>query len=259
MDSLKKNKRPRYLLPILSITLGLFLAVTGLVKAGAWQGFWDLVADRTADRIVSNNPDLTLQGDEVLGGVGESLAVRNLTGLFDLTLKDGDGTESGQSKSQRLITGDWYESAGSGAASATLASVQNATGQRNLLCAPDIGVQLFASSTANPGNMAQEILIATSSVSSVVWNATHVQNPLFAISLEAGTLTADGRMLTASSTGLATAGGYGSDCVVWEPNDYVVLTTQAITASQAVTSSYMGGVASSSFYWLSPRQMATSS
>src|SRR3990167_3786112 len=262
MDKMDKQKRPRYLLPILSIALGLLLATVGVVKAGLGADFWELVARFTAKEVVERNPDLVVQGsdEEVAGGSGDALAVRQFTGLFDLTLKDGDGTDSGQSHSERLITGDLNESAGTGSgnqyASSTLASVRNTFGQRQLICAGDIGMQVFASSS-NAANKDLEYRLTTSTLPALTEGTAGADTkaPLLAFHLTANTLTQAGRVITASATGIATAAGFGSGCAVWEPNDYLLLNVNNYTDSESATSSAGSGVASSSFFYVKTRTM----
>ena len=266
MDDNGKQKRPRYLLPVLSVALGLFLAVLGVTQAGSLrEDFLTLVAKFTAQEVVNKNPDLFILGDEeVAGGSGDALAVRQFTGLFDLTLKDGDGTDSGQSHSERLITGDLYESAGTGSgnqyASSTLASVRNTFGQRQLICAGDAGMQVFASSS-NAANKDLEYRLTTSTVSALTEGTAGADTkaPLLAFHLTANTLTQAGRVITASATGIATAAGFGNGCAVWEPNDYLLLNVNNYTDSESATSSAGSGVASSSFFYVKTRTMATSS
>jgi len=118
----KKKAAKRYLVAgvVACLLLGL-LAVGGVVKADDGQSVLDKIIAKAAQLIAQD----VLKGKtaaEVLGGVGET-STRNLTGLYDLTLKDSDSSEDSFWFSRRIIKGTL-----NGMSSSTFLSLRNTTG-----------------------------------------------------------------------------------------------------------------------------------
>ena len=244
------------------IALAALLLVVGAVSVRAgWGGsFWGLVADKTADRLVAkvDLPDL----EQELGSTGETLNTRNLTGLFDLSLKDGDGSDGGVKLTRQFFTDTIFA-----AASGTFLSVQN-TGAEAMVCRA--GLRLFASSS-NALPVTGRWSIGTSTVSglptSTVFEAgiddKSVLGVILTTSTNSGQVSgqANHKGWFSTSTSAGNIRSRGSDCVRVDTGHYLI-------GLQLFESGYLGarpltadatGYASSSFYWVEWLRVATSS
>jgi len=100
---------------IAGIVVGMFLV--GVVVAADAGFSWSNVEKLVAEKLYGE-----VQGDTSLGDTGESGGDRNVTGLYDLTLKDSDSSEDTFWLSNRVFRGTI------GTASSTFLSIQNTSG-----------------------------------------------------------------------------------------------------------------------------------
>ena len=249
-----------------------FALVVG-VNVGSANGgnLLNRLLDKLADRLTPSLEQQLLQDTQVeeeLGSTGESLAVRNLTGLFDLTLKDSDGSDGGTRLSSRFISDTLFT-----AASTTFVSIQNTSGQTAYACRA--GLRLFASSS-NALPTAARWSIGTSTetgpASTTAFAGGTDNKSILGYSLASGTLSgqvgrfalnaagdnggnADGNTVTSTNAIGATAGT--QVCVPVEHGVYVTgLFRQEVPVG--TFSAGVSGYASSSYYWLELLSVPTS-
>jgi len=204
----KKKAAKRYLVAgvVACLLLGL-LAVGGVVKADDGQSVLDKIIAKAA-QLIAQDVLKHKTATEALGGTGET-STRNVTGLFDLTLKDSDSSEDDVWFSRRIIKDTL-----NGSASSTFLSIRNTTGHDWFVQ----NVYLYLPGSAS-GTM--RVAMGTSTVSGGT-----TSSPAFGIFAIEGTTTTLSNAFfnqssTSSVTGVGTNVANGMDLPVVKPNDYI--------------------------------------
>ena len=257
---MKKFLKKLALITIPTLIVGLLIAQG--VGAQVDQKFldaWDVVKKQvesllpTSEKLPSVT-ELQARDSEVLGGTGETASSRNVTGLFDLTLKDSDSSENDIKWVRRQISGTI------GTASSTFLSIQNTTGHDVYVESAMIRLFTNASSTTRFG-------MGTSTFTDSAYNLAWSSVPKQIFGAVVATSTGDGVAGMATSTrgsyyALVNEVGTATTAIhpwlVVKPNEYIVGFMQSQNQKWAVTSTSDRGFSASSFYLLNLFEVATS-
>lgn len=262
--SKKKTQAKKSIGPAVVSCLVVGLLVAGGIQARVDQQFLDswayvkatvegLLTQDSSSRLPSLE-ELQAKDSDVVGGTGESFSTRNLTGLYDLTLKDSDDSEDQYKWTQRQISGTI------GTSSSTFLSIQNTTGHD--VHVETAGIRLFTNASSTT-----RLAMGTSTVTGNAYNLAWASVPKQIFGGVVATSTGDSAGFMATTTagstyalvdeaGTATTGR--SPWVVVKPNEYIVGFMQSQDPKWATTSTNDRGFSASSFYLLNIREIATS-
>lgn len=189
---------------------------------------------------------LALRDEALLGGVGESASDRNVTGLYDLTLKDSDSSEDTFWHSRRIVKGTF-----NGPASSTFLSIRNTTGR-------DLQVRGLSILTPGTASGSMRVTFGTSTVT----GATTSTPPTGILALNGSTSTWNN---LSNSFSLATGTAVGGPGGLAGPNGFpVVKANEYILGVQDYTDTFGynpdpdAAFSTDSIYVLELVEMATS-
>lgn len=237
---------------IACLVVGLFVAVAA--KAQVDQSFldaWAIVKAKVEGLLAPDRmPTLEeLQAKQgILGGNGETASTRNLTGLYDMTLKDSDSSEDDGKLATRLIKGGFNSAS---IASSTFESMQNTTS--HLLCVVEWEVYL-------PGTASGTMRVTMGT--STVTGATTSSPPFGIIALQGTTTTLTnawfngGATTSLQGTGAVSNSGKSFPCI--RPNEHLI-GVQKYVDTFDYHPDFDSAFSTSAYWRMLLREMATSS